>query len=343
MQTENETKDKASVFYVGIDISKATFTVAQRQNDTIGKATYETYDNDEKGVLRFLKTLTDQHHCILESTGNYDKRLLYVLCRAEKKVSVISPSQSAAYAKVLKRTHKTDEADALLLLIFGEKEQPDAYSLADDKILILKQQRMVLRQLKRQKTAVKNQQEALSVLPNADPFSQKQLTKMLDFIEKQIQEVNNQMNDITQSEFGELMELVSSVKGIGKTIATALIEATNGFKNFDNAKQLASFIGTVPTHCESGTSVKKSVHISKKGVPELRALMYNATWSAVKSNKTCRELYLRLKKNNKPSKVALMAVINKLLNQIIAVVKSKIKFDNDFVPAKPEKRTTTFC
>ena len=135
MQTKNETNAKAPVFYMGLDVSKATFTVAQRQDDKIA---ITTYANDEKGVLGFFKTLTDQHHCILESTGNYDNRLLYVLCRAEKKVSVISPNQSAAYAKVLKRQHKTDQTDAALLLIFGEKEQPDAYHLADDKILILK-------------------------------------------------------------------------------------------------------------------------------------------------------------------------------------------------------------
>ena len=123
-----------------------------------------------------------------------------------------------------------------------------------------------------------------------------------------------------------------------------MIEATNGFKNFDNAKQLARFIGTAPIRHESGTSVKKNVHIAKTGVPELRALMYNATWSAIRYNKFCRELYQRLKENKKPSKVALIAVINKLLNQIVAVVKSKVKFDNEFVPTKPKKKAeATFC
>jgi transposase len=315
--------------YLGIDISKATFVVAARRGEKIHCL---TYSNDEKGVLSFLKTLGTHHHCILESTGNYDKRLLYALCMGNYQVSVITPMQSSAYAKVQKKITKTDNADAALLLTFGEKEQPYIYKISDDKILIIKQQRMVLRQLKRQKTAIKNQQEALNVLPNPDSFSLQQLQAHLAFIEQQIEQINERLKDFTQAEFKELMELVTSIKGIGTTIATALIEATNGFKDFENAKQFSKFVGLAPSAYDSGTSVKKTAHINKSGNPELRALLYTATWSSLRGNKACKEFYDELKRRGKASKVALIAVANKLIRQVFAVVRSNTPFDNEFKP-----------
>jgi len=68
--------------------------------------------------------------------------------------------------------------------------------------------------------------------------------------------------------------------------------------------------------------------ICKTGDPQLRSMLYMASWSAIRYNKPCRELYQRLKAAGKAPKVALIAVVNKLLRQAFAVV----KFDQDFDP-----------
>ena len=39
------------------------------------------------------------------------------------------------------------------------------------------------------------------------------------------------------------MDLLTSIKGIGVTLAAALIVATGGFTYFDNAKQLTRYLG----------------------------------------------------------------------------------------------------
>lgn len=44
------------------------------------------------------------------------------------------------------------------------------------------------------------------------------------------------------------MDLLTSVKSIGTTLAAALIVATGGFTYFDNAKQLTRYLGFSPTY-----------------------------------------------------------------------------------------------
>jgi len=54
------------------------------------------------------------------------------------------------------------------------------------------------------------------------------------------------------------------------------------------------------------------------------------TRSAIRHNLACKELYQRLRKNNKPHKVAAVAVMNKLLKQFFVCVKNEVMFDNEY-------------
>jgi transposase len=72
---------------------------------------------------------------------------------------------------------------------------------------------------------------------------------------------------------------------------------------------LAKYIGVVPVVYQSGKSnITKG--ICKTGDPQLRAMLYMASWSAIRYNKPCREFYTRLKAAGKTTKLALIAVVN---------------------------------
>ncbi|RRD55688.1 transposase, partial [Tannerella forsythia] len=105
----------------------------------------------------------------------------------------------------------------------------------------------------------------------------------------------------------------------------------------DNAKQVARFIGICPTYQQSGTSVHIKGGINRNRDENLRSLLYVASWSALRANTTCKECYARLKANGKPSKVALMAVANKLIRQAFAVIKSSSPYVDGFVSAYQTK------
>ena len=106
---------------------------------------------------------------------------------------------------------------------------------------------------------------------------------------------------------------------VGRVIhcATIRILTTEGFTYFDNAKQLSRFIGICPTYQQSRTSVNIREHINRNDDERLRSLLYIAFWTALRYNS--RECYIRLKANEKPFKVALIAVTNKLVRPVLTI------------------------
>jgi hypothetical protein len=66
----------------------------------------------------------------------------------------------------------------------------------------------------------------------------------------------------------------------------------------------------------------------------LRKLLYLASLSASRFNRQCKLLYERLVTQGKPKKVALIAVANKLLKQIFAILRSGIPYDPHYLEKK---------
>jgi transposase len=322
--------------WIGIDISKASFMVARR----VGKGIiWHQYANELAGFEALVASLAEMRaDFVLEYTGNYHLKLVYYLIGLGYSLSLIDPKESANYAKMRKSVSKTDKQDALRLLEYGEQFQPKAYELPSETQQILKQQRSVLRALKKQKRALLNQMHALSYLPKLDATAQTALEKVGEVLATQIAIIEKELCQMTEEAFGEIKANLMTVKGIGEKIASSLLIATNGFQGFQNAQQVAKFLGICPTTYQSGTSVCGKGSIGRSGDPELRHLMYMGTWSALRGNQACKELYDKLRAKGKPAKVALIAVANKMIRQIFAVIKSGIPFDNDF-EAKKQNNT----
>ncbi len=319
--------------FVGIDISKATFSVAfPKATDSFE---VKEFANTTDGIEVFLSHLQDHMHCIMEATGSYSMLLSYTLSEQGHAVSVINPRQAAHFSQMLLRVTKTDRMDAVLLAKYGQHMQPAVFQPNSKIMLHLKQKRTLLRQLKKQKMSLVCLQEAHAHQPTQDEDKQGTLQSMIKAIEEHQGQVEQSLYQTTQEAYVDLMQLITSVTGIGKAIATALIVTTAGFTRFENAKQLAKFIGICPTHFQSGSSVKGKSTIARRGDPHLRSLLYMATLSAIRHNKACKEFYQRLKAAGKASKVALIGVANKLIRQIFAVVTSNTKYQDEYVGEHP--------
>ena len=316
--------------YVGIDISKDSFVVAF---SSASKSKTITYQNDDKGIEKFINTLDKkQHHCVMEATGNYGVNLLYHLCEQEIKVSLINPKQSNFLSKMKLSTAKTDNKDARLLVEYGEKMNPEVYKMPSDKIILLKQKQTVLTHLIKQRTASKNQLKSLELLNKKDNLAIDMLKNNIDNLDKLINNLEKDIVSITEEEFEKQVQLLTSIKGIGKKVATTLVIITNGFSFFENPKQLSRYIGICPTYQQSGKSLNYNGHINRNGHSTLRGQLFIASWSATKYNSSCKALFERLREEGKPWKLAQIAVCNKLIRQAFAVIKSGVAYIDGHVP-----------
>ena len=316
--------------YVGIDISKDSFVVAF---SSASKSKTITYQNDDKGIEKFINTHDKkQHHCVMEATGNYGVNLLYHLCEQEIKVSLINPKQSNFLSKMKLSTAKTDNKDARLLVEYGEKMNPEVYKMPSDKIILLKQKQTVLTHLIKQRTASKNQLKSLELLNKKDNLAIDMLKNNIDNLDKLIYNLEKDIVSITEEEFEKQVQLLTSIKGIGKKVATTLVIITNGFSFFENPKQLSRYIGICPTYQQSGKSLNYNGHINRNGHSTLRGQLFIASWSATKYNSSCKALFERLREEGKPWKLAQIAVCNKLIRQAFAVIKSGVAYIDGHVP-----------
>lgn len=152
--------------YIGIDVSKDTFVVAYSPEKTCRTRTFK---NTTKGIHEFIQTISkDEHHCVMEATGNYSALLVYLLSEAGITTSLENPLKVKNFARAMLSTVKTDEVDARLIALYGEKMNPAPYKLRSDAILTLKQKRTVIRQLRKQLIATKNLKGSMEVLPFFD-------------------------------------------------------------------------------------------------------------------------------------------------------------------------------
>lgn len=321
--------------YIGIDISKDSFVAAYSYEK--GSKT-QIYKNTPEGVRKFIKTLDkEQHHCIMEATGNYCFLLLYMLTEQGYKASLINPKQIKYFAKTALSVTKTDAQDAILLSLYGKSFEPPVYKMPSESLIFLKQKRTVLRQLKKQRVASENLKKSINVLPYKDKKTMKVLTNTLIFLDNQIKTLEKELFDVATTEFDKQISLLTSIKGIGMAVATSLIIATGGFSFFDNPKQISRYIGTCPTYQQSGTSVNIKGAINRNGDTALRSTMFLAAITAIRCNSACKEFYTSLRAKGKPAKLAIIAVSNKLIRQAFAIVKSGIPYQDGFVSKAPNQ------
>ena len=318
--------------YIGIDVSKDSFVVAYPEKSGF---TTKTFKNTSSGVHLFIQSLPAECHCVMEATGNYSMLLLYLLQQANVAVSMENPQKIKHFARAMLSTTKTDEIDAKLIAMYGEKMEPSPYKIPSETIILLKQKRTVLRQLKKQLTMMKNLQHSLSILPKQDSTAKVATEQTIKFLNKQISKLEDEITHLSNKEFKRQMDLLTSIKGIGENIASALIMATGGFTYFSSAKQISRFLGLCPTYQQSGTSVNFKGHINRNGDTHLRSQLYVIAFSSIRFNAACRETYERLRARGKSGKVAIIAVANKLIRQAFAIVTNNRPYVDGYVSALP--------
>jgi transposase len=225
---------------------------------------------------------------------------------------------------------KTDKVDAKTIARYGIEQNPTAYKPLTEPQKEIKSLRTVLSNLIKQRTMTKNLLHSQKLLSTSNKESIKAIKNILRTLDKQIKTLEVQIENLIKDHFNETYKNILSIKGIGPKSAIGIIAYLGDLSNFDSYKQIASYIGITPAIKESGKSIKKTVGITKQGNSTLRTLFYLAALSASKYNQGCKLLYDRLLANGKRKKTALIAVANKLVKQLFAIVKFNRTFINNY-------------
>jgi len=309
----------------GIDISKSVFDVYCVATGHI------QLNNDVSGFKQLLKSLPKTALVVMEATGYYHYRLAQFLHKNGVLVSVVNPLSVKRFIQMKLAKVKTDKSDAKAICEYGQLNAVPLYTaLTDVQAECLQLFRLLDNYLKK-RTQTKNKKHGEDTLGIPSKYVYQSLKRDLKHLNKEIAGIEARLLELVKQDQQHQLTLLKSIPGMGIKTALFLIVVTDGFRKFENAGQLCSYVGITPTIRESGSSVRGRSRISKVGNKKLRNLLFLCAFSACKHNKACRELYERIVNKGKSKKLALIAVSNKLLKQAFAIAKSGLPYDENFV------------
>ncbi|WP_055442129.1 IS110 family transposase [Lacinutrix himadriensis] len=314
----------------GLDISKDVF-------DVYGSETgHDQFKNDEKGFVKFIKGLPESVLVVMEATGYYHYRLAQFLYKSGVCVSVVNPLSVKRFIQMKLAKVKTDKSDSKAICEYGQMNDVPLYTALNEVQSECLQLFRLLDSYIKYRTASKNKLHGEETLGIPSKFVYRSLKRNVKHLQKEITAIEERLLDLVKQEQQHQLTLIKSIPGMGVKTALFLIVVTDGFKKFETASQLCSYVGITPTIRKSGSSVRGRSRISKVGNKKLRNLLFLCAFSACKYNKACREIYERLVAKGKSKKLALIAVANKLLKQAFAIAKSGLPYCENHVSVLPK-------
>jgi transposase len=317
----------------GIDVSHTTLDVCYQNN--LGDLFHMQVGNNNNGFKKILEHTGIGYHFVMEATGVYYIRLAFYLHAQGCCLSVVNALSIKRYIQMQLERNKSDKKDAGWICRYAIEQRPVYWEMPDSAYFEGKQLYNTIREYQEQIKRFDNQLHSLRLLPVPSKDTMKSLEKMKQQLEKETKNLEQKLEALLQQWQPAQFKSVSSIKGIGKRATAMLIVFTQGFKYTHSYRQLISFAGLSPTEYSSGSSIQGKPRIYKRGGKNLRDVLYMCSMNAMKTNPACKALYERLRANGKTGKQALIAVCNKLLKQVFAVVKNNSLYQPNYCSAKP--------
>ena len=309
--------------FVGIDVSKNTLDVGMDLGNEFFRVS-----NDDAGIqdlCRRLQTLSPGPTLVvMEATGGLEACVASELVLQGFAVAVVNPRQARDFAKATGHLAKTDRIDALLLARFARAIRPEARPLKDTETQELADL------LSRRRQLVDNRvQEELRLHSAKMLRVRKSLKAHVEWLNKRISELDDDLYGHLQKSpaWKEKDDLLQGIPGVGKVTSLAVIARCPEIGTL-NRREIASLVGVAPHACDSGKFRGKRAIWG--GRADLRAVLYMAALSAMRSNPGIKRFAERLKAAGKPAKVVIVACMRKLLTVMNAMIKNNTPWQSDF-------------
>lgn len=311
-----------SGIYVGIDVSQERLDVA------FGEASVASFTNDEAGhaALRERLTECEPQLVVMEATGGFERAVAVCLGSAGLPVRVINARHVRHFAKALGLLAKTDRLDARALERFARQIKPEPRELQPEEVVALQAQIARRRQLIEMLTMERNR------LRSAHRGVQRDLKANIQWLEKRLKAVDDDV-DRALRECGvwrEKVELLETVPGVARVTSLGVLMALPELGQL-NRREICALAGVAPFNRDSGKwQGRRSIY---GGRAPARQALYMAALVASRWNPVLRPFYRRLRAAGKPSKVAIVACMRKLLVILNTMIRDERSWSADVATA----------
>jgi transposase len=307
---------------LGLDIAKATFeAVLLNSRNTVHRGSFANTPEGFGHLRAWLKRhARGPVHACMEATGRYGEALALFLYDKGHTVSVVNPARIKAYGQSQLQRNKTDRQDALLIADFCRTQQPAPWAPPAPEWRELQELERQLDDLQVELQQHKNRLGAGYASERARHTEE----QIVAFLKEQVAMLKKQIQDLSDrhEHLKRDRGLLCTIPGIGALTACKLLGEIGDFRRFDNADQLAAFIGLTPSQSSSGRTHYRPPHLSKTGSALARKHLFMPCLVAIQHNPAIRALAERLRAAAKPPMVINGAAMHKLIRQCFGVLKS---------------------
>jgi transposase len=298
---------------IGVDVSKDHLDAYR-----LADGATRRFANDQRGHKALIKWLaeTPANRVVFEPTGPYHRAIERALGASGVQFVKVNPRQARRFAEATGKLAKTDRLDAAMLARMGAVLELEARPARSDVLLELRELYIAREALVKDRTAAKNRGKVLTL-----SLLKRQNAQRLKQIDHQIATVEAAILQIVEADPGlsDRFAILTSIPGVSNITAFALLIEMPELGALE-AGQAASLVGLAPITRQSGRWTGRT--FIRGGRAGLRQALYMPALVAARFNPDLKAKYAHLVDAGKPAKVALTAIMRKLVVLANALLKA---------------------
>ena len=309
---------------IGVDISKDHLD-AHRMSDGASRR----FANNGAGHKAFMNWLSHLEtvpgmRIVYEPTGPYHRAFERRLAAAGAALVKVNPRRARRFAEATGKLAKTDRLDAAMLARMGALLELEARPTRSPILNDLKDLHMAREALIRNRTAARNRAKNLTL-----PLLRRQNTEQLRQIERQMAAIDGEIVRLVEDDphLARRFDILVSIPGVSAITAFALLIDMPELGTLDQG-QAASLAGLAPVTRQSGRWIGRA--FIRGGRANVRQALYMPALVAMRFNPDLKAKYDQLKAAGKPPKVAITAIMRKLIVLANALLRDARKWAPSF-------------
>lgn len=305
---------------VGLDVSKKHLDVVIH-----GRRSFKRFENTSEGIDGLIAWLIKKEtdFIVSEATGGLEIPALLTMHEAGFLVARVNARWIKNFGKAQGQYAKTDALDARIIAAYGVTMKPKPWTPYDADMQSFKDLAGRRRQLITMRTMEKNRSQQ-----TRSTHVYRQHMQIIDLLCYQIEEIEKVLEQMieTREEWSRKSVIIRSVPGLSRMSAIGLIADLPELGTC-TSKQIAALVGVAPFNHDSGKL--KGYPRTGGGRKSIRNILYIVAVGMARGyNPVMQTFYRRMRDAGKPAKVALIAVIRKVVVMLNAMIKNDSLWDD---------------
>ena len=289
---------------IGIDVSKDWLDAY-----SMASAEHRQFANDGRG-LRALHRWIESSGAgliVFEASGVYHRRLENSLSAKAVPYSKVNPRQARRFAEATGKIAKTDKVDAAILAKMGAILELEPQAPKAEYLNILREMMTARRGLIKDRVAVRTRMQTTT-----QKLLKRHLKERLNQVEKHLEQIDQAILGLVAQnpQLTARFDILTSIPGISRITAFSMLIEMPELGTM-SGKQAACLAGLAPISRQSGKWQGKER--IQGGRAFFRRAMYMPALCVIRHDLSAKRKYDQLVKAGKPPKVALTAIMRKLV------------------------------